>query len=134
MQDHFYVCPGHLKDRGYCTPIIDEAEAAAKKRQEELDREIESIKKEYEEKMKKRKKSKDLKKKEKNKEEGKDKKPENTSNNDKDEDEVAEKEKNDKIKALVDKGPLSTVEAGPRIFALQKYTTHLRISLIKLSR
>ena len=33
-QDYFYVCPGHLKDRGFATPIVDEAEAAAKKKKE----------------------------------------------------------------------------------------------------
>jgi hypothetical protein len=66
VKDFFYTCKGHLKDKGFAAPIIDAAEAAAKKKKEELDREIEIIKKEYEEKMKKAEK--------KGKEKGKDKK------------------------------------------------------------
>lgn len=41
-----------MKDRGFCSPIIDEAGVAAKKKKEALDREIEMIKQEYEEKRK----------------------------------------------------------------------------------
>ena len=90
-QDHFYVCQGHLKDKGFASPVVDEAEAAAKRKKEELDREIEVIKKEYEEKLKK-KKSKDKKdKKEKDKGKDDDKKGE-------DEDEKAEKEKDAKVR------------------------------------
>ncbi|KAL8750110.1 MAG: hypothetical protein Q9184_006543 [Pyrenodesmia sp. 2 TL-2023] len=110
---------GHLKDRGFCTPIIDEAEAAARKKKDELDREIEMIKKEYEEKLKKRKKSKDSKQKRKEKDEVKDDNL-GSSKADEDDDKKAEKEKDDKINALVDKGPTTTNEEGPRIFTLQK--------------
>ncbi|KAL8874254.1 MAG: hypothetical protein Q9174_000374 [Haloplaca sp. 1 TL-2023] len=92
QKDHFYVCPGHLKDRGFCTPVVDEAEAAAKKRKEELDREIELIKKEYEEKLKKRKKSKDSKKADKKTE-----KPDSDAKNGEDDDAKAEKEKDEKV-------------------------------------
>ncbi|KAL9019342.1 MAG: hypothetical protein Q9185_003420 [Variospora sp. 1 TL-2023] len=95
-QDHFYICPGHLKDKGFCSPIVDEAEVAAKKKKEELDREIELIKKEYEERLKKRKKSKDSKQKEKDKKKTEDDKSgENKTDNVDDE---AEKEKNDKVR------------------------------------
>lgn len=84
LQDFFYVCPIHLKDRGFCSPIIDEEEIAAKKRKEEMDKEIEKVKQEYEEKMKREKqKSKDAK-------DGDDK-------GDKKKDEKAEKEKDDKV-------------------------------------
>lgn len=131
QKDYFYVCPGHLSDRGYCTPIVDEAEAAAKKKKEELDREIELIKKEYEEKIKKRKKSKESKEKDKSKDKSKDEKPEKTNENDKDEDEKAEKEKNDQIKALVDKGSTTASEEGPRIFALQKTFYQRRLNRIR---
>lgn len=79
-QDYFYVCPGHLKDRGFCSPIIDEAEATAKRKKEKLDREVELIKREYDEKTEK-KKAKDKKSKEKEEEEAK----------------QAEQEKNDKV-------------------------------------
>ena len=43
--------------------MVDEADAAAKKKKEEIDREIEVIKQEYEEKLKKKKQDKELKKK-----------------------------------------------------------------------
>ena len=56
-KDFFYACRGHLKDRGFCSPVIDEAA----KKKEEMDREIELVKKEYEEKLAKKKKSKDKK-------------------------------------------------------------------------
>ncbi|KAL8689814.1 MAG: hypothetical protein Q9218_004599 [Villophora microphyllina] len=96
QKDHFYVCPGHLKDRGFCTPIIDEAEAAAKKKKEDLDREIELIKKEYEEKLKKRKKSKESKKPEKDSEKSKGNDTESSKKDETDDDKKAEKEKDDK--------------------------------------
>ncbi|KAL8977107.1 MAG: hypothetical protein Q9205_007023, partial [Flavoplaca limonia] len=120
QKDHFYICPGHLKDRGFCTPIVDEAEAAAKKKQEELDREIELIKAEYAEKLKKRKKSKDSKKKEKTTEKEKGKEKENSKDDEDDEDVKAEKEKNEKIKAITDKDSTVTGDdGGPRVFMLQ---------------
>ncbi|MCJ1283845.1 hypothetical protein MMC26_003176 [Xylographa opegraphella] len=56
-KDFFYACRGHLKDRGFCSPVVDEAA----KKKEELNREIEIVKKEYEEKLAKKKKSKDKK-------------------------------------------------------------------------
>ncbi|KAL8849966.1 MAG: hypothetical protein Q9221_005072 [Calogaya cf. arnoldii] len=120
QKDHFYTCSGHLKDRGFCTPIVDEAEAVAKKKKEELDREIELIKAEYAETLKKRKKSKDSKKKEKS--EAKDKGKESKDDKDDDDEAKAEKEKNEKIKAIADKGVTATFDdGGPRIFTLQKY-------------
>ena len=53
LQDFFFVCPGHLKDRGFCSPIIDEAAVAAKKKKE-MEAEVERVKQEFEEKQKKR--------------------------------------------------------------------------------
>ena len=70
-KDFFFVCPGHLKDKGFCTPIIDEAAIAAKKKKE-MEDEVERVKKEFEEKQKKKKE----KEKEKEKEKDKDKKDE----------------------------------------------------------
>ncbi|KAI9801302.1 MAG: hypothetical protein M1833_002872 [Piccolia ochrophora] len=52
-KDFFYVCNGHLSDRGFCTPVINE-EAAKKSVQEAKDSEIEKVKKEYEEKQRKK--------------------------------------------------------------------------------
>lgn len=90
LQDFFYVCPIHLKDRGFCSPIIDEEEIAAKKRKEEMDKEIEKVKQEYEEKMKRKKqKSKDVK-------DGDDKRDKKKDAGE-GEDEKAEKEKDDKV-------------------------------------
>jgi hypothetical protein len=58
-QDFFYVCPIHLKDTRFATPIVDEAAIAARKKKE-MDEELERVKKEYEEKQrKKREKGKD---------------------------------------------------------------------------
>ncbi|KUI58302.1 hypothetical protein VP1G_05596 [Cytospora mali] len=52
-QDFFYVCPSHLKDRWFCSPIIDQAAADAKKKKE-LEEEVERVKKEYEERQRKK--------------------------------------------------------------------------------
>ncbi len=94
LQDYFYVCPGHLKDKGLATPIIDEAEAAAKKKKEEMDLEIEIIKKEYEEKMKSKSKGKG--KEDKSKNNGKD-----DTSKDHDDDKKAEREKDAKVPLLI---------------------------------
>ncbi|CAL8582468.1 hypothetical protein XPA_008129 [Xanthoria parietina] len=132
QKDHFYVCPGHLKDRGFCTPIVDEAEAAAKKKKEDLDREIELIKAEYAEKLKKRKKSKDSKKKEKSTEKDKGKGKEDSKDDEDDDEAKAEKEKNDKIKAITDNGLTATSDdGGPRIFTLQKAFYQGRLDRIR---
>lgn len=60
------MCPGHLKDKGFCTPIVDEAALAAKKKKDVED-EIKRVKEEFEEKQRKKKE------KEKEKEKSKDK-------------------------------------------------------------
>lgn len=54
LKDFFFVCPGHVKDRKFCTPIIDEAAVAAKKKKE-MEAEVERVKQEFEEKQKKKK-------------------------------------------------------------------------------
>ena len=90
-QDHFYVCVGHLKDKGFASPIIDPEEVIAKKRKEEMDREIELIKKEYEEKMKRKKTKKNDKKEDENEKDKRDGKKEE------DDDAKTEKEKDDKV-------------------------------------
>jgi hypothetical protein len=71
-KDFFYVCPGHLKDRYFCSPKIDE-EAVKAKREKELAEEKEKLKKEYEEKQRKKKEKKEKEAKEKEKDKGKDK-------------------------------------------------------------
>ncbi|KAI5298050.1 hypothetical protein KEM55_003878, partial [Ascosphaera atra] len=93
--DFFYVCPIHLKDSRFCTPIVDTEAEAAKKRKEALDREIERVKKEYEEKMR-RKKAKEEEKKQSEKGDDKDGKNDGDKTKSEDDEKKAEKEKNDK--------------------------------------
>jgi AAA-ATPase Vps4-associated protein 1 len=86
-----------LKDRGFCTPVVDEKEeankaAAAKK--EELDKEIERVKKEYLEKQKR--------KKEKAKEKDDDKKDDKDDKDDEDTKEGGSKKKDAKGDEKVD--------------------------------
>ena len=54
-QDFFYVCKTHLKDKGFANPVVDEKAQAEKQKKEAMDREIEKIKKEYEERQKQKK-------------------------------------------------------------------------------
>lgn len=93
-KDFFYVCPVHLKDRHFCTPVVD-TEEQEKNKKEALAQEIEKVKKEYEEKQKR--------KKEKAKENNSDeesKKQEGSSNTDKKEGPSDEKERDDKVFSL----------------------------------
>ncbi|KAE8390635.1 VPS4-associated protein 1 [Aspergillus alliaceus] len=94
-KDFFYVCPIHLKDRHFCTPIVDTEEQEKKKKEEALAQEIEKVKKEYEEKQKRKK----GKAKEKNSDE-ESKKQEGLSNTDKKEGPSDEKERDDKVFSL----------------------------------
>ena len=88
-QDFFYICPAHLKDRGFCTPLVDQAAVEAKKKKA-LDDEVARVKKEYEEKQKKKKEAKEKdasKDKDKDKDKEKDKKEaDDTKEEDKKED------------------------------------------------
>ena len=88
-----------MKDHGFCSPIIDEAEVAAKKKKDEMDREIAIIQKECEEKLKKNKsKGKDTKEKETEKGKEKEKGNEEKANVEVDK---AEKEKTDKVTCIM---------------------------------
>lgn len=97
VQDFFYLCLGHTKDRGFCSPIINEAEAAAKKKQADLEREIVVIKQEYEEKPKEMKKSKDAKNTNKDKGKQKDDKPPEKAKKEDDEDGKLAQERDEKV-------------------------------------
>ncbi|PLN78879.1 VPS4-associated protein 1 [Aspergillus taichungensis] len=135
-KDYFYVCATHLKDRHFCTPIVDTEGAAAKKKKEEeeaLQSEIEAVKREYEERqrMKKNKnKSNDEEgKKDEDGDEGKDKDG-NKKGKGKEEDgdgKKSEKERDDKIDSL--KKSASSNE--PRIFALHKTFYQMRLDRIR---
>lgn len=85
MQDYFYVCPGHLKDRGFCTPVVDEAAVASQKKQE-MATEVERVKREFEEKQQKKEKKK--------KEDDKVKSDDKSKDKDKDMDEDKKSDKN----------------------------------------
>ncbi|KAH0191216.1 hypothetical protein KCU99_g359, partial [Aureobasidium melanogenum] len=129
-KDFFYVCPSHLKDRNFAIPTDDEAKAIAdRKKKDELDREIEAVKKEYDEKMKKKQQKKD---KANDKDKDKKDKEKDKENNDKD-----EKERDDKIKALTDKADASSstskpgVDDGPRVFQLQKHFYNTRLEKMR---
>ncbi|ETN40249.1 uncharacterized protein HMPREF1541_04525 [Cyphellophora europaea CBS 101466] len=115
-KDFFYVCKTHLKDRGFASPIVDEKAEAEKRKKEALDREIEKVKQEYEEKMKQKRAKK------KAKDDDKDKK------NDDDEARKAEKERDDKIKAL---SADTVADDGPRIFALHRNFYQMRIERLR---
>ncbi|QKX56308.1 uncharacterized protein TRUGW13939_03409 [Talaromyces rugulosus] len=125
-KDFFYTCPAHLKDRSFCSPIVDAGEEAKKKKDEELAREIENVKREYEEKQKKKKEKKE---KEKKADDDKDKdKDDKTS--EKDDDKKAEQEKNAKIEQL-QKEAEPKADDSPRIFALHKNFYQMRINRIR---
>lgn len=89
VQDFFYVCIGHLSDRGFCQPDADEVkEIAERKEKESMDSEIEKVKKEYEEKQRIKKEKRKAKDKDKDKE---------TKTNEEEEDKKDEKAKDDKV-------------------------------------
>lgn len=92
-KDFFYICPAHLQDRHFCSPVVDSAEEARKKRDEAMAREIEAVKREYEEKQS-RKKGKE-KEKEKEKEKGED-----GESKEKKEEKKEEKERDDKVRLV----------------------------------
>lgn len=121
QDDWFHVCPGHLKDLKFAVPK-DEKELAEKKRQEELDKEIEAVKKEFEEKMRKKLARR------KQKEYEKDEKKEEKKKKEKTEDEQDEKDKEEKLKELEKKKePDKATLDGPRIFELHKNFYQMRL-------
>lgn len=92
-KDFFYICAGHLIDKGFCQPDPDETAAiAANKNKDEMDAEIEKVKKEYEEKQKLKREKRKAKDKEKDKAKEKD-----TQTKDEEEDTKDEKAKDDKV-------------------------------------
>ncbi|KXH25672.1 hypothetical protein CNYM01_07217 [Colletotrichum nymphaeae SA-01] len=98
-KDFFYVCPSHLKDKNFCSPIIDK-EAVEAKKKKALEDEVARVKKEYEDKQKK-KKEKEEKDKEKEKEKDKEKEKEKDKEKEKEKDEkkTEDEKKGDSAKA-----------------------------------
>ncbi|RAL64538.1 hypothetical protein DID88_002012 [Monilinia fructigena] len=111
-KDFFYVCPSHLKDKGFATPIIDEAAIAAKKKKE-MDDEIERVKQEFEEKQRKKQKEKETANKNEKEKDGKDKKNDGKE----DEKKTDEKKKSDSASLPAQ---ISTPDEEPRVFSLKK--------------
>lgn len=112
-KDFFYVCPGHLKERSFCTPIIDQ-EAVAAKKKKEMEEELERVKREYEEKQRKKKEKESKSTKESEKTNDNDDKEKDSKNTEKKNEPNADsKDKTD------DKIPPKT-EEEPRVFALQR--------------
>ncbi|KAK6605038.1 hypothetical protein H4I96_05620 [Botrytis cinerea] len=112
-KDFFYVCPSHLKDKGFATPIVDEAAIAAKKKKE-MDDEVARVKQEFEEKQK-RKKEKEISKKDEKEKNGEDKKDEGK----KDEKKTDEKEKSE---TPASPAPSPTPDEEPRVFSLKRHS------------
>ncbi|OAL48795.1 DUF1742-domain-containing protein [Pyrenochaeta sp. DS3sAY3a] len=124
-KDFFYICPGHLSDRGFCQPDAEEAASLAeKKKKQELDKEIEAVKKEYDEKQKL--------KREKRKKDGKEKdKDAKTKAKEDDEDKQDEKDKDEKIKELSKSKDESQAELGARIYHLNKNFYQMRLDKLR---
>lgn len=92
-QDFFYICIGHLGDKGFASPVVDAEAQAAKRREEAKKKEIEKVVKEYEEKQRKKKEKRKAKEDENDKE--KDKKEKKAEADD---DAKEEKDKDEKVR------------------------------------
>lgn len=113
--DWFHICAGHLKDRKFAIPQ-DAEDLAKKKREEEIEKEMEALTKEHEEKQAKKQQDRGW------KWFGKDEKKEL-----KKEDEKDDKEKDEKLKDLEKKKDETTKSThGPRIFELHKDFQQMR--------
>ncbi|KAL2843966.1 DUF1742-domain-containing protein [Aspergillus pseudodeflectus] len=133
-KDFFYVCPIHLQDRHFCSPIIDVEEEAAKEKAEAMAREIEKVKLEYEEKQRRKKE----KEKEKKKDKDDSKDDAKASKDSKDEavkgdaDNKDEKERDEKIDAIKKaQGTGAPADDPPRIFSLHKNFYQMRIDRMR---
>ncbi|KAB8542127.1 hypothetical protein FH972_025590 [Carpinus fangiana] len=138
-KDFFYICPGHLLDRGFAIPLgtagVDMAQRAAaereRKRKEALAAEIEKVTAEYAERRRRR------------REKGKGKDGEGDAKKDKDkekEDSKEDKERDEKIKKLEKEGGAAGDEAEqkaeegddvPRIFNLHKSVYQMRVNRVR---
>lgn len=133
-RDFFFACIGHLKDRGFASPAEETKKEDAGKTKGEgwLEKEVENVKREYEDKMKRRKEKKSAREKDREKEKvEQDKKDE--------EDKKDEKDRDDKIKSLESQAAKTSastdkekersepaLDETPRIFTLHKYVVRLR--------
>lgn len=134
-RDFFYVCTGHLGDKGFATAVDDTAggsvEDEKKKKDEELQKEIEKVKEEYAERVKRRKEKKAGKDKDKDKDKDKKKEDENAKKEAEDEEVKDAKERDDKIAALkssTETATASTNKKEPRIYTLNNRIYQMRVS------
>jgi Skp family chaperone for outer membrane proteins len=102
-QDFFYICAGHLTDHNFAIPDKDEVAAVeARKKNAELDAEIEKVKKEYSEKMRKKAEKRQEKEKDGKEKDGKEKdgkeKSKDEEKKEADEDNAGEKERDEKVR------------------------------------
>ncbi|SPO05259.1 uncharacterized protein DNG_07946 [Cephalotrichum gorgonifer] len=129
-KDFFFVCPAHIKDRKFCSPIIDQDAVEARKKKA-MEEELERVKKEYEEKKRK----KEAEKKKKDEEKEKEKEKEKSGDKSKDEEKDKSKDKDnkdgtDEVGAGAKKSEASaaTLEEEPRFFALQRVFYNQRLA------
>ncbi|KAJ5238502.1 Protein of unknown function DUF1742 [Penicillium chermesinum] len=128
-KDFFYVCPSHLQDRNFCSAIVDTEGEAARLKEEKMAKEIEQVKKEYDEKQRRKKdrqNKSDKDKDEKEKDESKTKEKEDSGSKAND-----EKERDDKIDSIRKAGSESKPDNSPRVFALHKTFYQMRIDRLK---
>ncbi|KAJ5484997.1 Protein of unknown function DUF1742fungi [Penicillium diatomitis] len=126
-KDFFYVCPKHLQDRHFCSPIIDAEREAARLKEQQMAEEIEKVKKEYEEKQKRKKEREKSKKDDKDDSKDKDAKDSKQS---KESEANEEKERDEKIDAIK-KGNAAKPDDSQRVFALHKTFYQMRIDRLK---
>ncbi|KAJ6031214.1 Protein of unknown function DUF1742 [Penicillium herquei] len=124
-KDFFYVCPAHLQDRHFCTPIVDKEGEANRQKEEAMAKEIEKVKQEYEEKQR-RKKEKAKDEKDKDKDDSKDKDKSTSDSKTKD-----EKERDDKIDSIKNASSDTKSDNSPRIFQLHKNFYQMRIDRLR---
>ncbi|CAG8930902.1 unnamed protein product [Penicillium salamii] len=130
-KDFFYVCPAHLQDRHFCSPIIDTEGQAKRLKEEAMAKEIEKVKSEYEEKQRRKKErkaaGKDEDEKDKDKDESKDKSKDTPETNDTD-----EKDRDDKIASIrKDTSTATKPDDSPRVFSLHKNFYQMRIDRLR---
>ncbi|KAJ5426831.1 hypothetical protein N7465_001901 [Penicillium sp. CMV-2018d] len=132
-KDFFYVCPAHLQDKHFCSPIIDTEGQAKRLKEEALAKEIEAIKKEYEEKQRRKKEREKASSKDNKEEKDKGKDDPKDKDNDASESNVNdEKDRDDKI-ASIQKGSGTETKSddSPRVFSLHKNFYQMRIDRLR---
>ncbi|KAK1139029.1 hypothetical protein N8T08_001333 [Aspergillus melleus] len=134
-KDFFYVCPVHLKDRNFCSPVVDEGGRETKRKEEAMAAEIEKVKREYEERQRRKKEKSKEKEKEKEKEKGdvgdKEEGAKKDEQEEKDKKADDEKERDDKIASIQKSETTSSADDSPRVFALHKNFYAMRLERLR---